>query len=173
MTEDLPEMTQESIMHIDSTPNNDYPLRILRAYRANCDVKWSDNTSSAENEKQLNPMLKLMNNHCDERAIILDNAISVLENNKIMQSAIQQKQKFDESWSNNSADPVGDLKRVFTRSSRSHIVKFEGDKPQIDDYLVACDNGHVKIALHSATACAYRKKDTQKLKDDEIEVVFL
>jgi len=29
----LPELTQQPILHIDGTPDEDYPLRILRAYR--------------------------------------------------------------------------------------------------------------------------------------------
>lgn len=67
----LPEITQEAIIHIDGTPNEDYPLRILRAYRENCNCRWE---SPGENE-----LLKLMNLQCEKRAAILDRAISILE----------------------------------------------------------------------------------------------
>ena len=40
----LPPLTQEAIHHVDGTPNEEYPLRILRAYRENCNYRWEDNT---------------------------------------------------------------------------------------------------------------------------------
>ena len=112
----LPEMTQESIMHIDSTPNDDYPLRILRAYKANCDVKWSDNTTSNENTKPLNPLLQMMNDHCNERATILDDAIKVLENNKMMKDALRKKRSVDENWSSGNANPIEDIKAMMVKA---------------------------------------------------------
>lgn len=69
----LPETTQEPIIHVDATPNEEYPLRILRAYRENCNCKWVSQPA--------NPLTDLMNATCDERAKILDKAIAILENN--------------------------------------------------------------------------------------------
>jgi len=71
----LPELTQQPILHIDGTPNEDYPLRILRAYRQECDCKWAENTT---NDEVTNPLLIMMNEHCAQRAEILDRAIEKL-----------------------------------------------------------------------------------------------
>jgi hypothetical protein len=76
MNNDLPKTTQEFITFIDSTPDKEYPLRILKAYRENCNCKWCD---SSTEEVISNPLLQLMNKHCDQRAKILDEAIMLLE----------------------------------------------------------------------------------------------
>ena len=67
----LPELTQQPINHVDGTPNEDYPLRILRAYRENCNCKFEANPPS--------PLIDIMNEHCERRAKILDKAIAALE----------------------------------------------------------------------------------------------
>jgi len=68
----LPPLTQEMVYHIDSTPNEGYPLRILKTYRENCNSKWSSTSDD-------NSLLEVMNKHQDQRAEILDKAIEVLE----------------------------------------------------------------------------------------------
>ena len=70
----IPKVSQEPIIHVDATPDEDYPVRILRAYRENCNVKFVSNTE--------NPLIKQMNKNCDQRAVILDAAIAVLEREK-------------------------------------------------------------------------------------------
>ena len=72
----LPDMTQEALRHVDATPDNMYPIRILQAHRENCNCKWSNSASEIETD---NPLLKLMNEQNDERAKILDKAISILQ----------------------------------------------------------------------------------------------
>lgn len=72
----LPELTQKPMFHIDATPDKDYPLRILRAYRYDCDCNWSDNTAGKE---PMNPLLVIMNEQNKARAKILDKAIALLE----------------------------------------------------------------------------------------------
>ena len=72
----LPNITQQPIEHVDGTPDNLYPLRILRAYRENCNCMWSE-SSGVEEVK--NPLLKLMNDQQIKRAEILDKAIAILE----------------------------------------------------------------------------------------------
>jgi len=67
----LPAVTQDVIFSVDSTPDKEYPLRILRAYRENCNCKWVTGKSD--------PLLDEMNDDCDKRAEILDDAIRVLE----------------------------------------------------------------------------------------------
>lgn len=67
----LPEISRGPVMYIDATPNEEYPLRILRAYRENCNCRW---TSELEN-----PLINMMNEMCEQRAEILDKAISILE----------------------------------------------------------------------------------------------
>jgi hypothetical protein len=74
---EFPKLTQQAIEHVDGTPNADYPLRILKAYRENCNCKWS-NTRYPDLET-IDPLLHVMNQHQEERARILDQAIQILE----------------------------------------------------------------------------------------------
>ena len=67
---ELPKLTQEPIIHVDATPDEGYPLRILEAYRANCNCLFvSDHYS---------PLLDAMNKNNKKRAEILDRAIEKL-----------------------------------------------------------------------------------------------
>lgn len=68
---DLPKVTQEPLIHIDMTPGSDLPIRILEAYRANCNCKWE---AIPESE-----FVDFMNKLQDERAEILDKAIKILK----------------------------------------------------------------------------------------------
>jgi len=68
---DLSPVSKEYLRHVDATPDREYPLRILRVYRQNCDCKWVIESP--------NPFYDLMNQHNDQRAKILDEAISILE----------------------------------------------------------------------------------------------
>ena len=70
----LPDLTKQPLLNVDLTPNNDLPLRILKAYRENCDVRWVTNT----NGECDNPLFDIMNKDCERRAIILDRAIKYL-----------------------------------------------------------------------------------------------
>ena len=71
---EIPPLTQQPIIQVDGTPDEDYPLRILRAYREDCNCRWESNES--------NPLIDIMNQHCDQRAEILDRAIALLEGEK-------------------------------------------------------------------------------------------
>lgn len=71
MKTQLPEISQEPVMHIDATPDEDYPLRILQAYRQHCDCRWTSNLENA--------LINEMNKACEQRAAILDKAIAMLE----------------------------------------------------------------------------------------------
>ncbi len=71
----LPEVTQQPIIYVDATPNGGYVLRILQAYRQNCNCKWAD--TSSPNETQ-NPLLVMMNETNDKRARLLDKSIALL-----------------------------------------------------------------------------------------------
>jgi len=72
----LPKLTMEPLQVVELTPDEGLPLRILRAYRTNCEVMWSENTDGSES---LNPVFRLMNEHNRQRAAILDRAIAKLE----------------------------------------------------------------------------------------------
>ena len=72
----LPELTPQPILFVDGTPDDNYPVRILLAYRQLCDCKWAESTDGSEST---NPLLKLMNEHCEQRAKILDSAIIKLQ----------------------------------------------------------------------------------------------
>ena len=65
------------IVHINISPTPDLAIRILKAYRENCNLRWS--TSS--NELVDNEFTKKMNDLQDQRAKLLDKAISILEKN--------------------------------------------------------------------------------------------
>ena len=71
----LPPLTQQSILNIDGTPDEGYPLRILKAYRENCDCRWTTGTDGHCGD----PVLRLMNDDNDRRAVILDRAIAILQ----------------------------------------------------------------------------------------------
>ena len=73
----FPPITQQSIIHIDGTPDDNYVLRILLAYRKNCNCKW-EVTGFTDNEKLI---YDAMNDHQDQRAKLLDDAIEILQNN--------------------------------------------------------------------------------------------
>lgn len=72
----LPKMTEQPILWLDSTPTEDYPLRILKAYRQHCDCQWAEDTDGGEVK---NPVLIFMNENNRKRAEILDRAIAKLE----------------------------------------------------------------------------------------------
>jgi len=72
---ELQELTRQPIQFVDGTPDEGYPVRLLQAYRQLCDCKWAESTDGTEPE---NPLLRLMNEHCDKRAEILDRAIARL-----------------------------------------------------------------------------------------------
>jgi len=67
----LPDLTQEPIRSISAVPDEEYPIRILKAYRENCNCRWGGDLD--------NPLIKAMNEDCDKRAEILDKAIRTLE----------------------------------------------------------------------------------------------
>ncbi len=69
---DIPPVNMEPIIHVDMSPDAELPLRILRVYRANCDVRFSFTGTVGNLEK-------VMNGHQIQRAAILDRAIATLE----------------------------------------------------------------------------------------------
>ena len=73
---ELPKLTKEPMLHVDLTPNEDLPLRILKAYREDCNCNWAEDTDGGEVK---NPLLIYMNKNNEERAEILDKAIKILE----------------------------------------------------------------------------------------------
>jgi hypothetical protein len=77
MNDKWPPLTQEPVHHVDGTPNKYYPIRILKAYRENCNAKWATDTCGGCD----NPLFDLMNTHNDKRAAILDRAIAILTKN--------------------------------------------------------------------------------------------
>ena len=72
----LPELTQQPVKFIDATPDESYPLRILQAYRQDCDCMWAESTTGLDPES---PLMKAMNDLNRQRARVLDKAIKVLE----------------------------------------------------------------------------------------------
>lgn len=72
----LPPLTQVPMLHVDLTPNDDLALRILRAYRQNCEGNWAEDTNGGPVR---NPLLLAMNEDNRQRAVLLDKAIAILE----------------------------------------------------------------------------------------------
>jgi len=70
-------ITPQPILNIDATPDENYPLRILRTYRANCNCRWSD--TKYPDLDTIDPILVLMNKHQEQRALLLDKAIDILK----------------------------------------------------------------------------------------------
>lgn len=68
---DLPPITQQIIQHVDGTPNAGYVLRILKAYRENCNCRWDAIPPS--------PIFDAMNRAQVKRAKLLDEAIAKME----------------------------------------------------------------------------------------------
>ena len=73
--EKLPPLTQQPLLMVDMTPNDQLAIRILEAYRYNCNSKWATSSDGSCD----NPVYSLMNEHQDERAVILDRAIAKLK----------------------------------------------------------------------------------------------
>ena len=74
-TTKLPKLTQETIKYVDSTPDENYPIRILEAYRENCNYLWEVH-GLTDGEKHF---YDIMNEHQILRAKILDAAIKKLK----------------------------------------------------------------------------------------------
>ncbi len=71
------DMSIQERKHIDATPNDDYPIRILEAYRRDCDFWYSSSANLAETET--NQLCIAMNEMQKKRAAILDKAIKKLK----------------------------------------------------------------------------------------------
>jgi hypothetical protein len=67
----LPSLTHQPLEVVDMTPDESLPLRILQAYRTNCDCRWEADPPSK--------LVDLMNEANDKRAEILDKAIERLK----------------------------------------------------------------------------------------------
>jgi len=60
---------------VDATPDGNYALRILQAYRGDCNIRWSDTSLGL---KTTDPLCVELNKLQDERAKELDEAIDKL-----------------------------------------------------------------------------------------------
>lgn len=65
----------QDFLHIDATPNETYPLRILQAYRRLGDSKWSSSSMEVDGN---HPLIQAMNDAQEKRNALLDHAIEVL-----------------------------------------------------------------------------------------------
>jgi hypothetical protein len=70
-------MNEEEILFVDATSDDNYPIRILEAYRERCNYKWS--VTSDNVDEGTNVLMKSMNDTQDKRAEILDKAIKRLK----------------------------------------------------------------------------------------------
>ncbi len=67
--------TKQEYMHVDATPDDEYPIRILKMYRFACNTEWSVTGLGEE----ISEIYDLMNQAQRERARLLDEAIEILE----------------------------------------------------------------------------------------------
>jgi len=72
----MPDLTKQPLNHVDGTPNKDYPIRILKSFRENCNCHYT--SSSDGSEDGLSEFMKEMNRNQEKRAKILDEAIAIL-----------------------------------------------------------------------------------------------
>lgn len=91
--EKLPDLNKQTINYINATPDEGYILRILQAYRNNCDCKWVSNVD--------NPLIQEMNMLQDKRAKLLDEAIHIL---KIKMNFNEYQEKVKDTWISNEKD---------------------------------------------------------------------
>lgn len=91
-------MIQE-ILHIDATPNETYPLRILQAYRRLGDSKWS---SSSTEINENHPLIQAMNDAQEKRNALLDKAIEILAT-QLLRAADAPSASSAETQSDNTA----------------------------------------------------------------------
>lgn len=76
---DLPKVRDEidpKNYHINGTPDGKYALRILKFYRQLCNCKW---IVEGEDVEKARVLYDTMNEHQDQRAKELDEAIRILE----------------------------------------------------------------------------------------------
>lgn len=66
---------EEPIMHVDATPDPEYPVRILRAHREHQNYRWVVDSGS-ENLRELVAKMEAARRR---RAQLLDEAIRILE----------------------------------------------------------------------------------------------
>jgi hypothetical protein len=71
----LPPLTHRPTYSVDATPDEDYPLRILRAYLRDCETRWI--VEGLSEEAKL--VFDVQNEHQVQRAQILTKAIQILE----------------------------------------------------------------------------------------------
>ena len=74
-SETIPQLTRETILHVDATPNAEYPIRILRAYRDNAATFWKCQGMAEATVA----IYQQMNRDQLDRVRILDHAIALLE----------------------------------------------------------------------------------------------
>ena len=81
---------QQEFLHIDATPDESYPLRILQAYRRLGDYKWSD---SSDGVSENNVLAKTMNDLQEKRNALLDRAIALLATQQSVQADLGKAQE--------------------------------------------------------------------------------
>lgn len=69
-------LPQEPLIGIDATPDAEYPQRILRAHRGNCDIRMECEGELGVGTEEL---VRVMNEACEGRARLLNRAIKILD----------------------------------------------------------------------------------------------
>jgi len=65
----------QNFLYVDATPDENYPLRILQAYRRIGNSKWSSSSMEIDED---HPLIRAMNEAQEKRNALLDKAIEIL-----------------------------------------------------------------------------------------------
>jgi len=87
---EIPKLIDVSEVDIDMTPDEGFPLRILRTYRERCNSRWKEGSGS-----EWGVLWETMNEHQEQRAKILDKAIAILENELRKKNVVLTKEDFE------------------------------------------------------------------------------
>lgn len=68
----------EPLLYVNSMPDREYAIRILRAHRQNANMRYSS-TGTLNEQEERHPLLVALNSDQRERAAWLDVAIEILE----------------------------------------------------------------------------------------------
>ncbi len=71
-------LKNQSLLHIDATPDKTYPLRILQAYRRQCDTCFASTVTVNTDKDFPSILVQVMNDLQKQRAALLDDAIANL-----------------------------------------------------------------------------------------------
>ena len=78
----MPIMDYKANFHFDITPNTEYPIRLLKAYGENCNVKFANEIDTNGNPILVDqPLFLMMNELQKKRCDLINQAVNILQKN--------------------------------------------------------------------------------------------